>query len=127
MIAFLCVASAGFEIFIKTSYNSEVYKPYFDLYMTLWPSLWTPGEALRTQKILLPLILSFVLFALDATFDRLPENPQDPLKVLNNITDKQDELIKKAIDILEKVRLEVRNEPATDAQDIPYRSEIEAL
>ena len=57
MIAFLCVASAGFEIFIKTSYNSEVYKPYFDLYMTLWPSLWTPGEALRTQKILLPLIL----------------------------------------------------------------------
>jgi hypothetical protein len=69
----------------------------------------------------------FVLFALDATFDRLPENPQDPLKVLNNITDKQDELIKKAIDILEKVRLEVRNEPATDAQDIPCRSEIEAL
>jgi hypothetical protein len=47
--------------------------------------------------------------------------------VLNNITDKQDELIKKAIDILEKVRLEVRNEPATDAQDIPCRSEIEAL
>lgn len=48
MIAFLCIASAGFEIFLKTSYNVEAYKPYFELYMAFWPNLWTPGEALRT-------------------------------------------------------------------------------
>ena len=104
MIAFLCVASAGFEIFLKISYNNKNYKPYFDLYLGLWPNLWTPGEALRTQKILIPILLSIVLFLLDVTFDRLPENPQDPLKVLNNITDKQDDLIKKGLDILERVR-----------------------
>jgi hypothetical protein len=68
--------------------------------MSVWPSLWTPGEALRMQKVLMPLIFSFILFAMDATLDRLPENPEHPCKAVRDILAKQIELIKQGQDIL---------------------------
>jgi hypothetical protein len=128
-IAFLCIASAAFEIWIKTNYSNEIFKPYFDIYMSFWPNLWTPGEALRTQKTLLPLVLAFVLFTLDVTVDRLPENPEDPLRVLNNITNRQDALITKGLNILEKVRAEMKHrEPCVIGEsEIPCKAEIQEL
>ena len=45
---------------------------------------------------------------LDITLDKLPINPNDPLYFLKNITNKQDELIQKALKILENVRDELK-------------------
>lgn len=124
-IAFACVANAGFEIFIKKNYGNPQYKWLTDAYLSFWPSLWTMGEALRFQKVLLPMFLSVLLFLLDATLDRLPENPNDPLAALNGIMETQDALIRQGLGILEKVRAEMkdRQEPAGD-DDIPCKAEL---
>ena len=112
---------------MKLFYYDEAFKPYFSIYMSLYPNLWTPCEALRMQKILLPLVLSFVLFLFDVTVDRLPENPEDPLRVLNQITSKQDALITKGLQILERVRSEMKLRELSASGPIPCKAEIEEL
>jgi len=43
------------------------------------------------------------MLLLDITFDKLPENPKDPLVILRNITNTQDELINSANELYDKV------------------------
>ena len=68
---------------------------------------------------------------LDITVDRLPSNPNDPLQVLRSITNKQDELIVKAIKVLDDIREDFKKfENAEKVQqpivteDLPYRKEL---
>jgi hypothetical protein len=110
LIAFSCIASAVFEVFFKTNYRNPNYLFITDGYMNLWPSLWTPCEALRMQKVLLPLLLSVVLFLME-------------------IISTQDELIKRGLAILEKVRIEIKSRKEVSEADerlkeVPCRDDI---
>lgn len=66
---------------------------------------------------------------MDISFDRLPENPDDPLRALNEIISTQDELIKRGLAILEKVRIEIKSRKEVSEADerlkeVPCRDDI---
>lgn len=108
---------------MKMNYTHPSYSGYFQAYMSIWPSLWTPCEALRMQKVLMPALFSLILFVSDATFDRLPENPDNPLKAIRDIIEKQSELIKKGQGILERIRVSMAN----GEQGVPCKEELVEL
>ena len=50
----------------------------------------------------MPIILQATVLMMDNSFDVLPEEPDDPTKLLRRICDRQQQLIKEAKEIIEK-------------------------
>lgn len=76
---------AGFEISARVYFPSPVFEAIFEPLYLFFPPTYTPGEILRVIRTLFPIILQCLVFILDSTLDALPENEEDPLRVLKNI------------------------------------------
>jgi len=62
--------------------------------MWIFPDYYTLAECLNLMRVFFPVFLTLLMTVLDFTLDKLPENSDDPLKILRTIKEKQEEFLK---------------------------------
>ena len=69
VLAITVIAIGVFEFYAKIWYGDEKYEKMIAVFTAFIPSNYTIGEALQVLRKSMPLILQFVLLALDNSFD----------------------------------------------------------
>jgi len=72
MVPLTLVCIGVFEFYTKVWYGDENYEKIINVVMTFVPNDYTVGEALRVIRKMMPIILQFLILALDNSFDVLP-------------------------------------------------------
>lgn len=79
----ITIASIGaFEFYSKIYYGDPKFDIYINAALELFPNTYTLGEALRVLRYGMPIILQATVLMLDNSFDVLPDEPENPTKLL---------------------------------------------
>ena len=85
----VAIAMIGtFEYGAKIYYGDPRFDTFIDQALQLFPDTYTLGEALKVLRYGMPIILQATVLMMDNSFDVLPEEPDDPTKLLRRICDR---------------------------------------
>jgi hypothetical protein len=97
------VAIGVFEFYAKIWYGDEKHEQWLNMALTIVPSNYTIGEALRVFRKMMPLLLQFILLALDNSFDVLAADAEESLEIITRIVLRQDQIIADGKKIVENI------------------------
>ena len=75
----------AFEFGAKVYYGDERVEPIMNAALTLFPSNYTIGEALKVLRYGMPIILQGALLMMDNSFDSIENEVENPTQILENI------------------------------------------
>ena len=82
-----------FEFTAKIYYGDATVEPLLNAALTLFPSNYTLGEALKALRYGMPIILQGALLMMDNSFDSITNQPENPTQILENIVAKQKSIL----------------------------------
>jgi hypothetical protein len=98
----LCCFAEGFLMY---QYGTPYVEELLTITLQVFPDNYSFFDCKRLFQQLFPIALSVILALLDLSLDKLPEDEKDPLFILTNIVQKEEELLKEVTDIIKELEM----------------------